>query len=131
MTCKEQHIYPPQSTEFGPYFKEGAADIVVSYRWTDPILSVLTVFEQESNNKRSPPPTFWFDVVMNNQNEKDIQVELDRAEEAYRNGHTHAVVGFSCLERAWVLLEVFIRCDSGKRSLFIPINQADFSYGLR
>jgi len=127
----KQHIYPPQSTEFDSYFQEGAADIVVSYRWTDPILSVLTVLEQEFDNKRSPPPTFWFDVVMNNQNAKDIKVELDRAEEAYRNGHTHVVVGFSCLERAWVLLEVFIRCESGQHSLFIPINQADFSYGLR
>jgi len=128
---KEQHIYPPKSTEFDSYFQEGAADIVVSYRWTDPILSVLTVLEQKFDNKRSPPPTFWFDVVINDQTAKDIQVVLDQAEEAYRNGHTHAVVGFSCLERAWVLLEVFIRCESGGHSLFIPIHQADFSYGLR
>ena len=60
--------------------------------------------------------TIFIDILMNDQNSKDIKTELDAAERRYRTAVVHIVLGTKrVFTRAWCLYEIAVRTEARKR----------------
>ena len=59
--------------------------------------------------------TIFIDILLNDQNSKDIKAELDAAELQYRSAPVHIVLGTRrVFSRAWCLYEIAIRSEARK-----------------
>jgi hypothetical protein len=102
-------------SEFADCFVKKAADVVVTYTWSTDLEMLLpealTLYEEKAGFAQAP--TYWIDILFNDQNAKDIQHELDQAEHVYRTAQYHVVVlANNTLWRCWCLFEIATRAEA-------------------
>jgi hypothetical protein len=102
-------------------FSRSRAKAVVTYQWKQPLGGENGLHQMIIDAGVSPDTTIWVDVWFNDQNSKQIVLELAISQEYYMLCDQHLIATSGdfkrdVLDRAWCLWEVGLRSHAGKKS---------------
>jgi hypothetical protein len=94
--------------------------VVYTYYFLDAIFR--WIFSNLITSKEINSARIWVDMFFNDQNSIDILLELNEADQQYRNASLHVVLGTrGWFTRAWCLHELMTRKLAGKTSILLGV----------
>ena len=118
--------FHPQA-RWGMLYSKLPAMIVVTYTWAMNLVEDLPAFLDEAERmlrlteEEKESATWWIDIFFNDQNKKEMSVELEKAKHGYQRARFHTVfLRHGVFARGWCLAELLYRLQVLPQSFRLP-----------